>query len=267
MITAVLLHGTEKREPGLYRRHRDEAPDSGTHPGRAGCAKDGLRTAQEGQITDRYTKAVEQLGSGKAEVRLGGIYALNRLTTDSPRDRLTILNVLAAYARVHAQDPPPTGSDKTRLAVDVHAALTVLTLSAVPFDLSYADFHGKNLTYLNLNQATLFGANLSGANLTQTRLQGAHLSKVNFRDAMLQEAKLSNAELGSADLRGANLSSADLSHAKLNANLRGANLKGAILSGAQLNFAWLEGANLQGVQGMTADEIRRVARTDATTRF
>ena len=29
--------------------------------------------SQEGQITDRFTKAIEQLGSDKLEVRLGGI--------------------------------------------------------------------------------------------------------------------------------------------------------------------------------------------------
>ena len=34
------------------------------------------RLTQQGQITDRYTKAIEQLGSEKADVRLGGIYSL-----------------------------------------------------------------------------------------------------------------------------------------------------------------------------------------------
>jgi hypothetical protein len=36
------------------------------------------RLTQQGQITDRYTKAIEQLGAEKLEVRLGGIYALGR---------------------------------------------------------------------------------------------------------------------------------------------------------------------------------------------
>jgi membrane protein implicated in regulation of membrane protease activity len=34
------------------------------------------RLTQESQITERYTKAIEQLGSDKLDVRLGGIYAL-----------------------------------------------------------------------------------------------------------------------------------------------------------------------------------------------
>src|SRR5271155_3394414 len=32
--------------------------------------------SREGQVTDRYGKAIEQLGSDKLDVRIGGIYAL-----------------------------------------------------------------------------------------------------------------------------------------------------------------------------------------------
>jgi hypothetical protein len=33
------------------------------------------RLTQQGQITDRYTKAIEQMGSDKMDVRLGGMAA------------------------------------------------------------------------------------------------------------------------------------------------------------------------------------------------
>src|SRR3954447_15127780 len=36
------------------------------------------RLSREGHITDRYSNAIEQLGNDKLEVRLGGIYALER---------------------------------------------------------------------------------------------------------------------------------------------------------------------------------------------
>jgi hypothetical protein len=55
------------------------------------------RLSREGHLTDRYTKAVEQLGSDKIEVQLGGIYALERLMRDSSTDQPTIVEVLAAY--------------------------------------------------------------------------------------------------------------------------------------------------------------------------
>jgi hypothetical protein len=65
-----------------------------------------LRVTREGQITDRYTKAVDQLGREHLDVRLGGIYALERIARDSPDDRATIEEVLTAYVRGHASWPP-----------------------------------------------------------------------------------------------------------------------------------------------------------------
>jgi hypothetical protein len=65
-----------------------------------------LERTREGQITDRYTKAVDQLGSQHLDVRLGGIYALERIARDSPDDRATIEEVLTAYVRGHAPWPP-----------------------------------------------------------------------------------------------------------------------------------------------------------------
>lgn len=42
-------------------------------------AQDNLKVAQESQITERFTRAVDQLGSKELEIRLGGIYALERM--------------------------------------------------------------------------------------------------------------------------------------------------------------------------------------------
>src|SRR3954447_13018885 len=43
------------------------------------------RLSRAGQITERFTRAIDQLGSTQLDVRLGGIYALERLARDSPR--------------------------------------------------------------------------------------------------------------------------------------------------------------------------------------
>jgi hypothetical protein len=58
-----------------------------------------LRVAQEGQVTERFTRAIEQLGSAELDVRLGGIYALERIARDSPSDRATIEEVLTLAVR------------------------------------------------------------------------------------------------------------------------------------------------------------------------
>ena len=65
--------------------------------------------ATERRITELYTKAVDQLGNGKAPVRLGGLYSLERLAQANRDHRQTIVNVLCAYLRMPY--PPPATTD------------------------------------------------------------------------------------------------------------------------------------------------------------
>jgi hypothetical protein len=80
-----------------------------------------LDLSREGQITDRFTKAIEQLGASdaagqpKLEVRLGGIYALERIARDSERDYWVIINLLTTYVREHS----PRGKVPHELQVEV----------------------------------------------------------------------------------------------------------------------------------------------------
>jgi len=65
-----------------------------------------LETTQQGQITERFSKAIEQLGSDNLAIRLGGIYALERIARDSAYDHWTVMEVLTAYVRENAPWPP-----------------------------------------------------------------------------------------------------------------------------------------------------------------
>ncbi|OLZ43161.1 hypothetical protein BS329_40190 [Amycolatopsis coloradensis] len=73
-------------------------------------ADDARADAIERRITELYLKAVEQLGSDKAPVRLGGFYALERLAQDNETQRQTIANVLCAYLRMPYV--PPVEQDR-----------------------------------------------------------------------------------------------------------------------------------------------------------
>ena len=80
-----------------------------------------FRLSRESHVTDRYTKAIEQLGSEGLDVRLGAIYALERIMFDSPRDHPTIVEVLAAFVREHSRPKlchharnPQAGTDQAR---------------------------------------------------------------------------------------------------------------------------------------------------------
>ena len=80
--------------------------------------------SRETHLTDRLTKAVEQLGHDKPEVRVGAVYALQRLARNSPVDRSVVTNILSGYLTIHAGPGmhPPTG----RILPDVQTAVSVL---------------------------------------------------------------------------------------------------------------------------------------------
>ncbi|WP_158263155.1 pentapeptide repeat-containing protein [Amycolatopsis sp. CA-128772] len=63
-------------------------------------AQDAVLDAAERRITELYVKAVEQLGSEKAPVRLGGMYALERLANRNPDHRQTVVDVICSYLRM-----------------------------------------------------------------------------------------------------------------------------------------------------------------------
>ncbi|WP_051864318.1 pentapeptide repeat-containing protein [Streptosporangium roseum] len=234
-----------------------------------------LNTTQQGQITDRYTKAIEQLGSTKSDVRLGGIYALQRLTTDSTRDRDTIRNVLSAFVRNHdgcalqpgEKTPPKRCSDAgedngpyVRLPADVVAALTIApTLSA--FDESGEVNDRADFSFSRFPKAFLISAFLRGADLTEADLRGANLTGADLRGANLAGTDLTRANLAGTDLTGTDLNGADLTGADLTgANLTRADLRGAFLNGADLTGAFLNGAKLNGAFLNGADLTRAVLR-------
>jgi hypothetical protein len=85
------------------------------------------RDSGERRVTDLYTKAVELLGSTDAAVRLGGLYALDRLAQDNVAQRQPIVNVICALLRMpfvlpDDVDDPPAPAD---VAPDPHEQLQV----------------------------------------------------------------------------------------------------------------------------------------------
>jgi len=249
-----------------------------------------LRTTREGQITERYTRAIDQLGHAQLDVRLGGIYALERIARDSLADRSTIGEVLTAFVRSHAPWPPrlpgqsvaeATIGDVPELQArdpEVQASLTVLGRGGFArpdsesdrLDLHWVDLRRALLRGAHLERADLGGAHLDGAHLGGAHLDGAHLDGTHMERAILSYAHMEAAFLGGAhldraDLSYAHLVQADLRYAYLkqttirDAHLEGAHLDGAHLEGATLTGAYLEGAHLDGahLEGAVADEQTR----------
>jgi hypothetical protein len=192
-----------------------------------------LEVAGQEQAGERFAQALDQLGSEQLDVRLGGVYGLERVAARASgaagngtaaayrpaeppsvfwasQDRVQVFEILSAYVRTTSHRPPigPAGPDAT-LQVrqpDVNAAVTVLARRTVldgdpPLDLS-----GSLLGGARLGWARLAGADLRGADVRGTSLQHAELAGVHLEQALLCGTQFQGADLGGAHLAGARVS-------------------------------------------------------------
>jgi hypothetical protein len=227
----------------------------------AGLVYTGLtfRLNRESHVTDRYTKAIDQLGSDRLDVRLGAIYALERIMIDSARDHPTIVEVLAAFVRVHAplntEDPDgdAPGARVGHTPTDVQAALTVLGRRPPGrVERGRLDLHDTMLPRVYLPRANLVGANLLHADLAR-----ANLFRADLAAASLSRANLAEADMRYASLEGAYLDAADLTSADLvGANLARTWFKKACLVRADLSLSNLADARLIDAD-LTEADLRR----------
>ena len=240
-------------------------------------AQEQAETAQESLLNERYQRGAEMLGSPVLSVRLGGIYALQRLAEEHPEQyHLQVMRLFCAFVRnpiymeeeaIPDEELRPDvqaaiiaigqrGNDVQRLEtqadfrLDLRAVhLAYADMEALNFagvDLGDAYFVGSNLLGIRLPHANLAGADLSGTNLRVANLSRTHLWRANLTGVDLMEADLPGANLLEANLSGANLDGAQLPGANLReANLFCTDLSEANLSGATLARAKLSGANFE----------------------
>jgi Pentapeptide repeats (8 copies) len=246
-----------------------------------------FQAANRKSITDRFSQAISHLASDKMEVRLGGIYTLERLAQDSPSEHWLTIEILTAFVRERSSrnaviptigipEPPLTTvrgiesplsrkrSQSSRIPTDIQAVMTILIRRDVSRDrpdriiaLRESNLRDADLNGIDLWGADLWKANLREAQLWQAKLTGASLGRANLSEASLWQADLEGAYLWKANLEGANLTEANLEQA----NLEGANLKGANLQ--QTN---LINADLRQAVGLTRQQLS-TAICDETTQL
>ena len=162
-------------------------------------------------MTDRYTKAVEQLGSKTLDVRIGGIYALERVARDPQRppgrdgraDRVHPRALMGAVAvpRTEKGERRPCGIHATRHPGGLQGSRAPgFRARHRIHDLTRADLTRADLTYADLTDADLPGAYLAGADFLGTYLTGANLTGANLAGAHLDGAYFTDANLTGANL-------------------------------------------------------------------
>ena len=211
------------------------------------------RNTEQGQRQERLKNSIEHLAHGRQSVRLGGVYELFHLATDTPQFRQTVFDILCAHIRGTTSEKEYQKNHTSKPSEEIQSLLTLL------FVQDHAVFKGL---HIDLHGSWLNGANLWGARLEKVDLTRAHLKRTVLRKARLQGAILEGARLHQADLSEACLQEAGLRRAHLQmamldgAKLQAANLSGAHLQAADLSWAYLHrailfdmeagGAGLQG---------------------
>ena len=101
-LTIALIFGGLVALVGVYMNWR-----------RVNALEQQVATAQLGQITERFTRAIDQLGAVRPdntpapEIRAGGVRSLERIAGESPEDFWPILDILSAYLRSESPTPSP----------------------------------------------------------------------------------------------------------------------------------------------------------------
>ncbi len=218
------------------------------------------------------------LGSEVLAVRLGGIYALQRLAEEYPDHyHIQVMRLLCAFVRLPTKDQSlesrqPTIEPGTLLGIrqDVDAIMQAIGSRSslrialerkmgFRLDLRGANLHGTqlldaDLSHVMFHHARLSNVNFANTDLTDSFLSYADLSQAEFHDMKFTGTRLWSTNLSGAILQGAELPGIGFHYANLaGTNLLRANLYGANFQEAAAAKAWFEGANLSEAGFLGAD--------------
>ena len=181
------------------------------------------------------------------EVRIGAIYALERIAQDSDRDHVQIMEILCTYIR---QNSPARSAIPVDVEVDGFSVKSWLPEIPIPrIDIQTALYvlgrrnegqikiereldYRFDLTSTNLQRANFQGLNFAAADFTDSYLDASSLEGAEFSDAIFKHASMIKCQFSEAKLAGASFFAADLQYAKHPRFLLEAKtLMGAILRG------------------------------------
>jgi hypothetical protein len=231
-----------------------------------------IQVSEYQEVTSRFARAVELLGSDNLAQTLGGIYALGRLAEDSKRERTIVFGTLCAYVRsmpstsdlVVGRPPRGLGEREARL----EAALRVLSgiRDGGALLLFGAQLDGLDLRDLDLSWGAFSGSSMRACKFFSCKLSHAAFGPTDLTDSILQGCLLENAILNEAILCGCDFYHSNMAYAAIAmADLRGARFSQANLAGADMRASILSGADLSNASLSSTDLVD--AQYDETTTF
>ena len=143
-------------------------------------------TARQGLLNERYQKGAEMPGSEVLSVRLGGIYALQRLAEESPGQyHIQIMRLFCAFVRL------PT---RTQSLESGQAAIEPGSLLGIRHDVEAVKqmIGFRDKSRITLERKADFRLDLRSADLPKAQFLGADLSNAMFHNSNLPVLKQVN---------------------------------------------------------------------------
>lgn len=213
-----------------------------------------FRVAEDKQVTERFSKAIEHIANDKIDICLGGIYEIEQVMYDSPHNyHWRGVKFLSAFVRErqkiisYDQNSPFDNQKVDTFPIHIQAALSIIFNRDLSYDQEFVDLRAVNLSYSKLQECQLYRTNLSNSILVAVNFDRSDLSEINLSNSNLTGASFVAARLDNANLSKANISKADFTNATLNgAFLDEVESSKAIFWNAYLIRANLQKANLRG---------------------
>ncbi|MDP8225978.1 MAG: pentapeptide repeat-containing protein [Candidatus Lernaella stagnicola] len=198
----------DKRERELIERRRENAHRE----------KEFVTRCEEGKerlFNERYARAIELLGNDDIDVKLGAVYALDRLAGDSEKDRATIINYFMALARriapaeVHIEQDGETGERKnikdrsTPLDGPTKVLLQVIINSIGKYFSDVAEEQRPKFQNIDLRGMRFIRMNLEGVRFTECLLDNAIFHFTNLDRGEFRHIDFGSSTISSSSLRKA----------------------------------------------------------------
>ena len=184
-LTVALIFGGLVALLGVYMNWR-----------RVNALERQVATAQLGQITERFTRAIDQLGAVRPdntpvpEIRAGGVRSLERIAGESPEDFWPILDILSAYLRSESPAPPAEveGDALERFEERAYAIRNRMDVAFAIDAIGRLWPRDRERVPTPLNLASVFAPRIAlpAKNLRGANLGSAHLERADLEDADLR---------------------------------------------------------------------------------
>ncbi|MER7730766.1 pentapeptide repeat-containing protein [Streptomyces erythrochromogenes] len=221
---------------------------------------------RRGQVTDRFTKALERLGSDQVYIRIGGVAAIKQILLDAPDQAEDAARVLQAFIYEQTEEAGEIEEidDSESLPPDVTASIEALGAAA------YRALHFVRLPGRNLTGVDLCGMTLNYARFNKSRLRMADFSFSRMPGGSLEESDCTGADFAHSSFEAANLTRSDMTASRMDfatfssAKMDKAQMVGVQAKATRFNNASLKGAALYGA--FTGCDFRGANLTDADLR-